>query len=53
MVRYKETHPQRRLTFEGQPAPRPVLTFVTPFRPLSSREIDHRQAMIKHLTSSR
>jgi hypothetical protein len=53
LLRYKQEHQQRRLTFDGRPAERAALTPVTPFRPLNSREVDHRQAMIKHLTSSR
>jgi len=55
LLRYRQQNTQRRLAFEaeGRPAPRPVLAPVTPFRTLTSRELDHRQAMIRHLTSSR
>jgi hypothetical protein len=55
LLRYRQQNTQRRLAFdvEGRPAPRPALAPVTPFRTLSSREVDHRQAMIRHLTSSR
>ena len=53
LLRYKREHQQRRLTFDRQPVARPRLTPVMPFRTLSSKEIDHREAMIKHLTSSR
>jgi hypothetical protein len=53
LLRYRQEHQQRRLTFERR-APEPAtLAPVTPFRTLSSREVDHRQAMIRHLTSSR
>ena len=53
LLRYKQENQQRRLTFEGQSQARPALTPVTPFRTLTSREIDHRAAMIKHLTQTR
>lgn len=55
LLRYRQENTQRRLAFgaEGRPAPRPALAPVTPFRTLTGREVDHRQAMIRHLTSSR
>lgn len=39
----------------GAPAfhPRRVFALVTPFRPLSSREIAHREQMMRHLTRGR
>jgi hypothetical protein len=55
LLRYRQQNTQRRLTFEaeGRQPPRPALAPVTPFRTLTGREVDHRQAMIRHLTSSR
>ena len=55
LLRYRQQNTQRKLVFEAERrrAPRPALAPVTPFRTLTSREVDHRQAMIRHLTSSR
>jgi hypothetical protein len=52
LLRYKQEHPQRRLSFQGADAPRPVLAPVTPFRPLTARELEHRQAMVRHLATA-
>ena len=53
LLRYRQLRQQRRLTFDG-PALRPAtLAPVMPFRTLTAKEIDHRQAMVRHLTSSR
>jgi hypothetical protein len=51
LLRYKLDHPQRRLSFQLVSGPRPALAPVTAFRPLSARELEHRQAMVKHLAS--
>jgi hypothetical protein len=55
LLRYRQQNTQRRLAVEAESraAPRPVLAPVTPFRSLTGREVDHRQAMLRHLTSSR
>ena len=49
LLRYKLEHPQRRLSFQAVTGPRPALAPVAAFRPLSARELEHRQAMVKHL----
>ena len=55
LLRYKVDRPQRRLDFEETREAPPTLAPVTPFRPLSAREISHRERMMRHLriTSSR
>ena len=52
LLRYRRDHPQRRLSFQGAPAPRPALAPVAAFRPLSARELEHRQAMVRHLSTA-
>ena len=49
LLRFKQDHPQRRLSFQGDLSVRPALAPVTTFRPLSERELEHRQAMVRHL----
>lgn len=49
LLRYKAEHPQQRLSFHHGDAPRPALAPVTTFRPLSARELEHRQLMFRHL----
>jgi hypothetical protein len=55
LLRYRQQNSQRRLAFEVDrwSAPRLALAPVTPFRTLTARDVDHRQAMLRHLTSSR
>ena len=52
LLRYKADHPQQRLSFQRGDAPRPALAPVTTFRPLSARELAHRQVMIRHLSAT-
>jgi hypothetical protein len=50
LLQYKAERGQRFLNFDGPAAPpRPVLAAVRPFRPLSARELAHRQRMVRHL----
>lgn len=51
LLRYRETRRQRRLDFSGDPPARQALAVVTPFRPLSDRQVAHRERMIQFLTS--
>jgi hypothetical protein len=55
LLRYRQQNTQRRFAFEAEEcrAERPALAPVKPFRQLSRREVNHRQAMLRHLTSSR
>jgi hypothetical protein len=55
LLRFKSNRAQRRLNFDAAPEPRPALAPVAPFRPLTAREISHRERMMQHLriTSSR
>jgi hypothetical protein len=52
LLRFKSEQ-QRRLDFDGEPAPRPALAPVTPFRPLTPQQLDHRQRMLRHLAECR
>lgn len=49
LLRYKQERRQARLDFEPSSQPRPALAPVTPFRPLTAREIEHRTQMLRHL----
>ena len=50
LLRYKAERGQRSLDFDGPlPPPRPTLAAIHPFRPLTAREVAHRQKMIRHL----
>lgn len=49
LLRYRETQRQQRLDFNGEPSARPALAVVTPFRPLSDRQVAHRERMIEFL----
>lgn len=51
LLRYKAERGQRMLDFDGSPTPpRATLAVVRPFRPLSAREVAHRQQMVRHLS---
>jgi hypothetical protein len=53
LLRYKADRVQRALNFDGPPAPpRAQLAVVRPFRPLTTREVAHRQQMVRHLAHS-
>ena len=53
LLRYRRERTQGRLNFDNAQERRPALALVTPFRPLSARELSHRERMMRHLTSSR
>ena len=50
LLQYRRERSQQRLDFTGQPSPRPALGLVTPFRPLSEREVAHRVRMVQFMT---
>ena len=53
LLRYKADRVQRVLDFDATPAsPRAQLAVVRPFRPLTAREVAHRQQMVRHLAHS-
>jgi hypothetical protein len=47
LLRYREGRAQPRLDFQERPKPR--LTLIQPFRPLTPREIAHRERMVREL----
>ena len=49
LLRFKAEHGQRRLNFIDERPRAPRLGLVQPFRPLTSRQIEHRQRMQKFL----
>jgi hypothetical protein len=54
LLRYRQERGQRRLDFTGDSSgPRPVWAVVSPFRPLSAREVGHRERMVKFLAGQR
>ena len=54
LLLYKASRGQRSLDFDGPTKPpRASLAVVRPFRPLSARELAHRQQMVRHLSSRR
>jgi len=53
LLRYRQTHRQRQLDHSGPGRPAAVLAPVSPFRPLTSREIAHRQRMAKFMGGQR
>jgi hypothetical protein len=53
LLQYRDERHQRRLDFEAEPDRRPSLVPVTPFRPLSAQDVDHRHRMLRHLTLQR
>jgi len=55
LLRYRQERGQRRLDFTGDSSsgPRPSLAVVSPFRPLSAREVGHRERMVKFMEGQR
>jgi hypothetical protein len=52
LLHYKRERQQQRLNFTAATERTPSLALVTPFRPLSAREVTHRQRMVQHLSRS-
>jgi hypothetical protein len=54
LLRYRQERGQRRLDFAGDSSgPRPALAVVRPFRPLSAREVGHRERMVAFMASKK
>jgi hypothetical protein len=53
LLRYRRERQQQRLNFSAGAGQTPSLAAVTPFRPLSGREVTHRERMMRHLSRSR
>ncbi len=49
LLRYRQERDRRPLFAADRATPRPALTPVSPFRPLTEREIRHRQRMATFL----
>jgi len=49
LLQYRQRRLQRQLDFNAPGRPAPALAPVSPFRPLTSREIAHRQRMAAFL----
>lgn len=52
LLKFKSEHGQRRLDFASRPPSPPRLGVVQPFRPLSERQIAHRQRMQAFLAAT-
>ena len=51
LLKFKAERGQRRLDFVNEPAPQPRLGLVEPFRPLTARQVAHRQQMQQFLAA--
>ena len=51
LLQYRQERRQQRLDFTGEFSPRPSLALVKPFRPLSQREVAHRERMVEFMRS--
>ena len=49
LLLYSQERRQRRLDFDGAAPRRPALALVTTFRPLTAREVAHRERMVSHM----
>ena len=53
LLQYRRDRTQQRLDFSGERSPRPALALVRPFRPLSDREVAHRERMVQFMAKQK
>jgi len=53
LLRYRAERTQQKLDFTARPSGRPALALVRPFRPLTAREVAHRQVMVDFMRKAK